>query len=653
MDRIGRMRAWTTLRRVLTVLCAVAAIAPAFAQGTGTAENTGNSVSVPAARQADRVVVVTLDGEIDQWTERSIKRRIEQAEASGADAIVIEIDSPGGEVGAVLEICNAIKGSTISNTVAWVNPDAYSGGAIIALACGEIVTSSPASMGDAFPITFGPEGVRGLSPDERTKFLPPLLTEVADSARRHGYDEFLVQAMVVDGIELWRVRDAETGAIWFINENEYRVLFEGDPPRGKPLLTSVTGGRASEAARSRVASPPPNPNGDADESPDEGEEADGAPAGGDSAGDATPGEDDGRPAIGGDSGTVEGRNFTPASPSVADLSESVSEGLTSASTRPTFTEADRGRYVDPVYIADGTGPIVLRDDQLMAFGFSSAIIESDAELRDFFGATEMVRADPTWSEKMVKTMMHPVVRGVLIVVLLIGLFVEMSSPGLIVPGAVAAGALVGLIAPPMLVGMAGWWEVLAIVAGIALLLVELLVVPGFGLFGVLGLVSLFVGMVGTFIPDGTGGLFGPGDTGDDLFGGVATILLSTTTAGVAIFFISKHFGSIPLLGRLVLQDAGAADDNPDADILAMSPPAEDRVRVGDLGVAASALRPSGRARINGEMIDAIAERGYIDDGDPVEIVARRGFSWVVRPPRTRTGEAGPNGPGGDEGTAQA
>ncbi|HHN79049.1 MAG TPA: hypothetical protein ENK11_10325, partial [Phycisphaerales bacterium] len=178
------------------------------------------SASVPAARQADDVVIITVHGEIDRWMELSIKRRIEQAESSGADAIVFEIDSPGGEIGAVLEICNAIKGSTIANTVAWVHHNAYSGGAIVALACREIVTADPASMGDAFPITMSPLGVRGLSPDERTKFLPPLLTEVADSARRNGYDEFLVQAMVTDGIELWSVRDRDTGRLWFINEKE-------------------------------------------------------------------------------------------------------------------------------------------------------------------------------------------------------------------------------------------------------------------------------------------------------------------------------------------------------------------------------------------------------------------------------------------------
>lgn len=622
------MRSMRFMRLVLMGLLAVCAVVPALAQAVS--EREGAPASVPAARQADRVVIITMEGEIDQWTERSIKRRITQAEQSGADALVIEIDSPGGEVGAVLEICNAIKGSSITNTVAWVNPDAYSGGAIVALACGEIVTSSPASMGDAFPITFGPQGVRGLSPDERTKFLPPLLTEVADSARRNGYDEFLVQAMVVDDIELWSVRDSETGTLWFINESEYRVLFAGDPPRGKPVLVSVTGGRASTNQDAAAERPE-----DEDVAQDADPEAPGASD--ESASDEEQAVEDRAaelPAL----PTGDGVGFTPAGPSVVDLSESASLGLSSVSTRPTFLASDRGRYVDPVYIADGTGPIVLRDDQLEAYGFTSANIESDAELRAFFGAKELVRTTPSWSERMVKMMMNPIVRGVLIVALLLGLFVEMSSPGMIVPGAIAVAALVGLIAPPMLVGMAGWWEVAAIGVGIACLLVELLVIPGFGVFGLIGLVSLFVGMVGTFIPDGTGGLFGADEAAQrGLFNGVATVLLSTVTAGVGIFFLTKHFGSIPLLNRLILQDAGPMEE--EGVLMAMRPALEEMVGPGDVGVAASALRPSGRALVNGEMIDAIAQRGYIEEGEPVEVVEKRVFSWVVRPPRAPRDES--------------
>jgi membrane-bound serine protease (ClpP class) len=96
-------------------------------------------VVVPAERQADKVVAITIEGPIDATTALSVRRRIALAEKGGANAIVIEINSPGGELGAVLEITNAIKASAISNTVAWVNPDAYSGGAIVALACREIV----------------------------------------------------------------------------------------------------------------------------------------------------------------------------------------------------------------------------------------------------------------------------------------------------------------------------------------------------------------------------------------------------------------------------------------------------------------------------------------------------------------------------------
>jgi membrane-bound ClpP family serine protease len=153
-------------------------------------------VVVPAERQADKVVAITIEGPIDATTALSVRRRIALAEKGGANAIVIEINSPGGELGAVLEITNAIKASAISNTVAWVNPDAYSGGAIVALACREIVSSSPASMGDAFIVTQtvvqgqNRMGLRGLTPDERTKLLPVLLADVTDSARRAGWDEY-------------------------------------------------------------------------------------------------------------------------------------------------------------------------------------------------------------------------------------------------------------------------------------------------------------------------------------------------------------------------------------------------------------------------------------------------------------------------------
>ena len=84
----------------------------------------------------------------------------------------------------------------------------------------------------------------------------------------------------------------------------------------------------------------------------------------------------------------------------------------------------------------------------------------------------------------------------------------------------------------------------------------------------------------------------------------------------------------------------------------MAPPVDEAIAPGDRGIAASALRPSGRARINGLVVDAIAERGYIDDESPVEAVAKRGFSWVVRVPREpqapTASDASPESPDGTE-----
>src|SRR5690606_15667467 len=132
-------------------------------------------------------------------------------------------------------------------------------------------------------------------------------------------------------------------------------------------------------------------------------------------------------------------------------------------------------------------------------------INTDEELATFFGAQNLARLNETWSERMVVFLTSTPVRGVLIVVFLIALFIEMTHPGLILPGTIAALALVVLIAPPFLNNMASWWEIAAILAGIACIAAEIFILPGFGVFGVLGIVLLFGGLLGTFT--GSDGLF--------------------------------------------------------------------------------------------------------------------------------------------------
>lgn len=585
----------------------------------GRSESGAAPPAVPAARQADNVAIITLHGVIDRTTSWSVRRRIDKAIAGGADAIVIELNTPGGEIGAAFEITEAVKNSAVPNTVAWVNPQAISAGMFVAVACREIVTADPAQMGDALPIGMAPGGIPISLPDDfRKKMLPPVLADVTESARRNGYDEFLVQAMVIDGVELWLVRDTATGRLLAVDEEEYMTLFgdepdrlgrDGGPPRGRPLLAGATGtvGRLFEGGPPILPGLQEPPGGNPPNFP------------------APPGDDAAAPSP--LAGVDESIGFDPANPRLADLGEQVTQGLSVPTLRPAITRADRGRYEPVGYLTDGSGPVVMGADQMLALGFATTKVETDEQLRVYFGARNLARLDETWSEGLVRFLTSFWVRGLLIVVFLIAAFVELASPGIGVAGVLAGAAGLLLLAPPALIGLAGWWEIVAIAAGVLLLLVEGFVLPGFGVFGVAGLLSLFLGLLGTFVPAGAG-LFPdtPKAQSDALFG-VVTILLSTFAAGVAIFFIAKNFGSLPLLNRLVLASGEASDavaETDAGDLAAL-------VAVGDAGVTLTPLRPAGRAEFGGAVLDVISDAGWIDPGTPVRVSSVSAFRTGVVP----------------------
>ncbi|MEM1331271.1 MAG: NfeD family protein [Planctomycetota bacterium] len=578
--------------------------------------------SIPAARAAENVAIITIRGGIDMYTELSVKRRLDAAEQSGADAVVFEIDSPGGEVGAVLEICNRIKSSSIRNTVAWINDEAYSGGAIIALACREIVTSDPASMGDALPIQIGPAGLAALPEAERQKITAPLVAEVVDSARRNGYDEYLVQGMVALGVELWLVEEIATGRRMTVTEAEYRILFDGDPPRTGALLPNAPAGAS-----------PATP---ADESVDESGEADGS-------------EPVTLPAA---PIASEGSEYRPASPALDAMAQEVNDTLEEASTRPVITPSLRGDYRLISYATDGVGPVVMKHADMTRFGFSSGTIENDEQLTAFFGATNVKRLDRTWSESLVRFMTSLPVRGILIVVFLLALFMEMTNPGVMLPGGVAALALIALLAPSFMVGLAGWWEIAAIVIGIALIAAEIFVLPGFGVFGILGLLGLFGGLVGTFVRDDPSRLFPTsGGAQRDLIYGLTTTILALITSGVGMYFISKNFGSLPLVNKLILRDQ--MGDESIGMLAAAGPASSGPASVGETGTAVTPLRPSGRMRVGdavtGRDVDVVAVDGWIEAGAPVRVIEVSGFRVAVEPVHGGEGQRDHRGPqGGDE-----
>ncbi len=522
-------------------------------------------VSAPAYRQANTIAVLTIKGPIDEVTYKSLERRAAAARAAGVQGIVIELDTPGGELTAMLNICHLIKNDMPANTVAWVNHQAYSAGSVIALACREIVFAPSATMGDAAPIQIDPLGILNqLNPAERAKLEAPLRAEVVDSARRNHYDENLVQAFISVEIQLWLIENTQTHETAFVDADEFRDAMGEDPPH--TAARSTTGNTAA------VNSPQAQIN----------------------------------------------RQFDAQSP--ADLvaaSETSLEEMFLKSRPPVrerLTAADRGNWRLVMQVDRDDQLLVVRTAEAKFYGLAKGVVANEQELKSFFGAVNVIRLDESWSEGLVRVMTSLPVRALLIIIFLVCLFIEIATPGVGFFGITALVALVLLIGTPALIGLAQWWTLVMILVGLSLVLLELFVIPGFGITGVAGAVCVLAGLVGVFVSGDISTIEGR----RDLWTGIGTTLVSLFASGIGIWFIARQLETIPLFQRLVL----TAEIKPSSETSLLDPAlATQRVlEIGDQGSAVTDLRPVGKAIFGDRLVEVQSTAGYIDRGTPIVVV---------------------------------
>jgi membrane-bound serine protease (ClpP class) len=530
---------------------------------------------IPAARQADTVVIIPIKGEINQITATSVERRLKIAEDAQADAVVFELNTPGGRVDSALQICTAIKRTSVGQTVAWINPDAYSAGVFISLACDRILVSPASTLGDAAPIMVGGGGVTAPSGTVRAKIESPILAEIIDSARRQGYDEKLVQSFVVPEMELWLIEHKDTGKQLIVDAKEFELVF-GYAPESKaipyapaaPPADPTTLGEKIEHLFRDLQGPPPA------------------------------------------EGTLNRE----------EVQSEVEQAQSLRTTRQALTKADLGDYFPVEQIVDRNTLLTLKEYDVLRYGFGEENIRNDTELQQYFGATQVDRLDSNWSEKLTVFFTLPWVRGPLIVLMLLAGLIEFSAPGVGLPGAVALVCLFLVIGAPVMAGMAAWWEVAAILVGILLIFAEIFVIPGLGVAGISGLLLLLLGLVGTFIPNAPGHLLPRSDAEtNDALVGIATVLAAFFTFIVSGYFLSKHLHSFPILGKLVLTATSPRPLAGSGSILAAMAPEAGGLAVGSVGKVIMPLHPSGKAEFDNHLLDVVTEEGFIDPGALVRV----------------------------------
>jgi len=195
-------------------LCSVALLA-ATPAGTDapTTQSGPTIIDRPGANNTssadNRAAVIMLGGEIDDFVRDSIYRGVAQARADGAHTIILEINTYGGLVTSGLDISRFLKRQNDLHIIGFVHDKAISAGALVAMACDEVVTDPSGVLGDCAPIVFNTDGtLQNMAPTERAKAESPVLADFRDSAERNGYDPRLTEAMVVIGHPLYCLVDS-------------------------------------------------------------------------------------------------------------------------------------------------------------------------------------------------------------------------------------------------------------------------------------------------------------------------------------------------------------------------------------------------------------------------------------------------------------
>ncbi|RLD58079.1 MAG: nodulation protein NfeD [Bacteroidetes bacterium] len=228
----------------------------------------------------------------------------------------------------------------------------------------------------------------------------------------------------------------------------------------------------------------------------------------------------------------------------------------------------------------------------------------------------------TTLESIIDLLVNPAVHGLLIMLIIGGIYFELQTPGIGFPLAIAVLAAVLYFAPLYLEGLAANWEILLFIIGLILLALEIFVIPGFGVAGVSGIILIVVGLSLSMVDNI---VFELGGNYLDSFFKSLVIVVSSMFFGIiaSVYFSKKlfdtgYFSFLALNSTQKLEDGYVAVDN------------TGKALIGKQGIASTILRPSGKVKIDNDTYDAKAQYGYILKNDKIEVVKHEAGQLYVK-----------------------
>lgn len=534
MSLLGLSALLTTARAVLASPNATTqpetSTAPADDQPEGWfAEAKNKTPKPPLPDKVSLAFVIPIREPISKKTFQAIKRKALRCHQAKAELIIFDMDTWGGAVMAALDIARLLK-TDLSDiyTVCYIRTRAVSAGALIAVACDEIVMTPTGKLGDAAPIS--PMGkIEGV---EREKSETVLRKEFAESAERNGYPVALAESMVTIGREVWLVRNVDTRELRYVLRKEF-------------------------AGKVRV---PP--------------------------------------------------------------------GLSTAPANPT------GQWQLLRVVVTNKELLTLNSREAKEYGFATKLIDAPrgdelaGVLKHFNVVGEPVVLTDTWSERMVEFLTSPPVVSFLLFLGLLCGYVEMHTPGFGLAGGVAIACFAIMFGSGYLVGLAAWWEIALFIAGLALIAIEVFIVPGFGVLGTTGALCCVVGVLAMLIPNAPDKWPIPRTEIDwSIFvNGLMAMGIGFLMACAAAVLFARYLPKVPIASKMLLAIPDVSGSRPASEHAPIH-----TVQTGATGTVEGTCRPVGQVRFGRELVDAIADGGFISAGTQVRVIKVEGNRVVVTP----------------------
>jgi membrane-bound serine protease (ClpP class) len=261
--------------------------------------------------------------------------------------------------------------------------------------------------------------------------------------------------------------------------------------------------------------------------------------------------------------------------------------------------------------------LTLTPSEAEEVGYATQVANFDALLAELgLEGAEVVVPGVNWAESLVRFLSNPLVAPLLLSIGVLGLMIEIKTPSFGLAGAVGLASLAAFFGSHLIVGLAGFEEVILLAAGLIALAIEVFVVPGFGVAGVISILCIGAGV---FLA-----LLGSLPTWPDIARAMGVIAFSIMIVIAAVYTLVRKLPTSDRWRGIFLRAATARDEGYVS--------AESREElIGQEGVAVTDLHPSGTGRFGDERLDVVCESGFVPKGGAIRIVRSEGYRHVVLP----------------------